>query len=134
MIFRIYGAVCGVVALIFTAINFYSLKEGKFTSDLGEEIDPRNVMESEPLGPHGVPSSAFKHKLGASRRSSYDQAAMAATEEEQTKEPAATSTNPFLTDAVYDSTGAAQSGEDGQYYGRGYTQAQSGYSASGLGY
>ena len=43
MIFRIYGAVCGVVALIFTAINFYSLKEGKFTSDLGEEIDPRNV-------------------------------------------------------------------------------------------
>merc|ERR1712012_97895 len=35
MIFRIYGAVCGVVALIFTAINFYSLKEGKFTSDLG---------------------------------------------------------------------------------------------------
>jgi len=134
MIFRIYGAVCGVVALIFTAINFYSLKEGKFTSDLGEEIDPRNVMESEPLGPHGVPSSAFKHKLGASRRSSYDQAAMAATEEEPTKEPAATSTNPFLTDAVYDSTGAAQSGEDGQYYGRGYTQAQSGYSASGLGY
>ena len=43
MIFRIYGAVCGVVAMIFTAINFYSLKEGKFTSDLGEEIDPRNV-------------------------------------------------------------------------------------------
>ena len=74
-------------------------------------------------------------------------------------EPAATSTNPFLQDAVYDSTGAAQSGEvkkllsyvlqswfvnfymificpwqEGQYYGRGYTQAQSGYSASGLGY
>ena len=72
--------------IIFTAINFFSLKEGKFTSDLGEEIDPRNVriypykkrlesvdssgsqvMESEPLGPHGVPSAAFKQKLGASR-------------------------------------------------------------------
>ena len=85
--------------IIFTGINFFSLKEGKFTSDLGEEIDPRNVriwtgwridlifpslesfslewkwglnsgfqvMESEPLGPHGVPSAAFKQKLGASR-------------------------------------------------------------------
>ena len=29
----------------------------------------------------------------------------------QSPEPAATSTNPFLQDAVYDSTGAAQSGE-----------------------
>jgi len=29
----------------------------------------------------------------------------------QSAEPAATSTNPFLQDAVYDSTGAAQSGE-----------------------
>ena len=26
------------------------------------------VMESEPLGPHGVPSAAFKQKLGASRQ------------------------------------------------------------------
>ena len=46
IIFRIYGGVCGVVALLFTAINFYSLKEGKFTSDLGEEIDPRNVSRT----------------------------------------------------------------------------------------
>ena len=46
IIFRIYGGVCGVVALLFTAINFYSLKEGKFTSDLGEEIDPRNVRRT----------------------------------------------------------------------------------------
>ena len=46
IIFRIYGGVCGVVALLFTAINFYSLKEGKFTSDLGEEIDPRNVRRA----------------------------------------------------------------------------------------
>ena len=47
IIFRIYGCVCGVVMIIFTAINFFSLKEGKFTSDLGEEIDPRNVRISK---------------------------------------------------------------------------------------
>jgi len=29
---------------------------------------------------------------------------------------------------------AAGDGTDGQYYGRGYSQAQSGYSSSGLGY
>ena len=45
IIFRIYGCICGVVMIIFTAINFFSLKEGKFTSDLGEEIDPRNVRK-----------------------------------------------------------------------------------------
>jgi len=134
MVFRVYGGICGVVMILFTAINFFSLKEGRFTSDLGEEIDPRNVMESEPLGPHGVPSSAHKLKLGASRRNSYEQAAMIA-EEEPAPEAAPVSTNPFLAgDQVYGPTGAAQPAGEGQYYGRGNTQAQSGYSGSGLGY
>ena len=46
--------------------------------------------------------------------------------------------NPFLGDVMYGAGGGAvqQGGGDqsGQYYGRGYTQAQSGYSSSGLGY
>jgi len=44
--------------------------------------------------------------------------------------------NPFLADAAnYSATGQAQApGSDGgQYYGRGYSQAQSGYSSAGLG-
>ena len=47
--------------------------------------------------------------------------------------------NPFLGDVMYGAGGGAvQDGggadQGGQYYGRGYTQAQSGYSSSGLGY
>ena len=42
--------------------------------------------------------------------------------------------NPFLADATYGATGAAMGQDQGQYYGRGYSQAQSGYSSSGLGY
>jgi hypothetical protein len=45
LIFRYYGCVCGVVMILFTAINFYSLKEGRFTSDLGEDVDPKNVRK-----------------------------------------------------------------------------------------
>lgn len=133
IIFRIYGGVCGVVLLLFTGVNFYSLKEGTLKTDLGEDVDPRNVMESEPLGPHGVPSSTYKHKLG-SRRNSYDQATVVTSD--VTSEPPAVSSNPFLTEPQFGATGAATgaTGDDGQYYGRGYTQAQSGYSASGLGY
>ncbi len=50
--------------------------------------------------------------------------------------------NPFAADAAeaaaaasqYTATGTRlQTGQEGQYYGRGYSQAQSGYSASGLG-
>lgn len=47
--------------------------------------------------------------------------------------------NPFLGDVMYGAGGGAVQGaggaeQGGQYYGRGYTQAQSGYSSSGLGY
>ena len=45
--------------------------------------------------------------------------------------------NPFLSDGqqpAYTATGARLQGQgDQQYYGRGYSQAQSGYSSAGLG-
>lgn len=45
--------------------------------------------------------------------------------------------NPFLSDGqqpAYAATGARLQGQgDQQYYGRGYSQAQSGYSSAGLG-
>ena len=40
--------------------------------------------------------------------------------------------NPFLEDVAYDAAGARVE-DQGQYYGRGYSQAQSGYSSSGFG-
>ena len=46
--------------------------------------------------------------------------------------------NPFMGDVMFGAGGGqvqgGQAGDQGQYYGRGYTQAQSGYSSSGLGY
>ncbi len=53
--------------------------------------------------------------------------------------PGAASNNPFAADAAaaaasqYTATGERLQEGGGQYYGRGYSQAQSGYSASGLG-
>ena len=55
MVFRMYGLVCAVMLVIFTVVNFFNMKEGGFSTELGEDIDPRNVMESEHLAPHGVP-------------------------------------------------------------------------------
>ena len=40
--------------------------------------------------------------------------------------------NPFLEDVAYDASGSRVE-DQGQYYGRGYSQAQSGYSSSGFG-
>jgi hypothetical protein len=39
----VYGLVCGVVLVLFFVLNFYNISEGKFTTDLPEELDPRNV-------------------------------------------------------------------------------------------
>ena len=35
--------VCAVVLVLFTLINFYNMKEGGFKTDLGEDVDPKNV-------------------------------------------------------------------------------------------
>ncbi len=48
----------------------------------------------------------------------------------------AAANNPFAEDAAsYSATGTRlqDQPQEGQYYGRGYTQAQSGYSSAGLG-
>ena len=46
--------------------------------------------------------------------------------------------NPFMGDVMFGAGGGqvagAEAGDQSQYYGRGYSQAQSGYSSSGLGY
>lgn len=132
IIFRVYGLICGVVLVLFFVLNFYNISEGKFTTDLPEELDPRNAeAQQEYLAPHGVPSSGYKPKPLSRRPSNEDLS--------QTQPPAAAAVNPFLEDSMaaqgqyYGATGAATA-ESGQYYGRGYSQAQSGYSSSGLGY
>ena len=35
----------------------YLIFSGKFSTELPEELDPHNVMQTEHLAPHGVPSS-----------------------------------------------------------------------------
>ena len=68
--FRIYGLVCGVVLILFVIFNFYNISEGKFSTDLPEDIDPRNVaMQGEHLAPHGVPSSGYKPRPRSRRNS-----------------------------------------------------------------
>ena len=43
MVFRIYGLVCAGMLVLFTLVNFYNMKEGGFSTELGEDVDPRNV-------------------------------------------------------------------------------------------
>ena len=94
MVFRIYGLVCAGMLVLFTLVNFYNMKEGGFSTELGEDIDPRNVrilqlmeaqddnidivqvMESEHLAPHGVPGG-FK-PMARSRRNSTEEPGQAA--------------------------------------------------------
>ena len=134
MVFRMYGLVCAVMLVIFTVVNFFNMKEGGFSTELGEDIDPRNVMESEHLAPHGVPGG-FKPMV-RSRRNSQEETQGVVAQPNPMDDPAMAANNPFLGDVMYGAGGqqAGQGGEQGQYYGRGYTQAQSGYSSSGLGY
>ena len=47
MVFRIYGLVCAGMLVLFTLVNFYNMKEGGFSTELGEDIDPRNVRISQ---------------------------------------------------------------------------------------
>ncbi|XP_023322863.1 major facilitator superfamily domain-containing protein 6 [Eurytemora carolleeae] len=128
LIFLSYALVCAVVLVIFLIFNFYNISEGKFSTELGEDVDPRNVMKGDYLEPHGIPLSGYKLK---SRRNSETEPMNQAAPEQQEN------LNPFLdaSQQQYSTTGAAAGdGTDGQYYGRGYSQAQSGYSSSGLGY
>lgn len=135
LIFRIYGLVCGVLLLLFIGINFYNMKEGGFKSDLSETDDPRHVLEAEHLAPHGVPGSGLHKPRPLSRRNSMEGAGEVPAG--QTEADTAAANNPFLQDTnntMYSASGAATGAADGQYYGGGYSQAQSGYSGSGFGY
>ena len=43
MVFRAYGVVCAVFLVLFILVNFYNRSEGSFSSDLGDDMDPKNV-------------------------------------------------------------------------------------------
>ena len=85
MVFRIYGLVCAGMLVLFTLVNFYNMKEGGFSTELGEDIDPRNVMESEHLAPHGVPGG-FK-PMPRSRRNSGEEVQAAVTQPNPMDDP-----------------------------------------------
>ena len=85
MVFRIYGLVCAGMLVLFTLVNFYNMKEGGFSTELGEDIDPRNVMESEHLAPHGVPGG-FK-PMPRSRRNSGEDMQAAVTQPNPMDDP-----------------------------------------------
>lgn len=57
MVFRIYGLVCAGMLVLFTLVNFYNMKEGGFSTELGEDIDPRNVriLQSRELQDDNIP-------------------------------------------------------------------------------
>merc|ERR1712012_1363852 len=86
IIFRIYGLVCAVVLVLFTLINFYNMKEGGFKTDLGEDVDPKNVLEAEHLAPHGVPGG-FKPRA-LSRRNSQEEQQEAVAQQNTMEDPA----------------------------------------------
>ena len=44
-VFRMYGLVCAAMLVLFTLVNFYNMKEGGFSTELGEDVDPRNVRQ-----------------------------------------------------------------------------------------
>ena len=45
LVFRVYGAVCAVFFILFVLVNFVNRSEGKITSDLPDDVDPRNVSK-----------------------------------------------------------------------------------------
>ena len=111
MVFRMYGLVCAVMLVIFTVVNFFNMKEGGFSTELGEDIDPRNVMESEHLAPHGVPGG-FK-PMARSRRNSQEETQGVVTQPNPMDDPAMAANNPFLGDVMY-GAGGQQAGPGGR--------------------
>jgi len=49
-VFRAYGLVCLVFLVVFVVVNFYNRDEGGLSSDLPDDVDPRNVrLFSRPM-------------------------------------------------------------------------------------
>lgn len=142
-VFRAYGFTCLVVLVIFVAVNFYNRNEGGLTGDLPEDVDPRTVEDvGSHLAPHGVPSGGMPRALS---NTALEQPAMETDTTAPNLGVPGAAQNPFLADAAMAEAnnpfsynahgqriGGAPEGEE-QYYGRGYSQAQSGYSSSGFG-
>lgn len=127
MVFRIYGGVCSVFLILFIAVNFFNRNEGGFSA-ADDNIDPNLLAEQGGgmFGPHGVPGGAAPSKLEAE------------TTQEQYNVAGGGANNPFLQEQTdpnytYSADGSRIEGNQGQYYGAGYSQAQSGYSSSGYG-
>ena len=49
MVFRMYGLVCAVMLVIFTVVNFFNMKEGGFSTELGRHSAPWAYAKGEPV-------------------------------------------------------------------------------------
>jgi len=121
-----FSGVCSVFLILFIAVNFFNRNEGGFSA-ADDNIDPNLLAEQGGgmFGPHGVPGGAAPSKLEAETQEQYNVAGGGAN-------------NPFLQEQTdpnytYSADGSRIEGNQGQYYGAGYSQAQSGYSSSGYG-
>jgi len=135
LVFRIYGAVCAVIFVLFCAVNFANMKEGS-AEDLPEGVDPQFAEQSAHLAPHGVPGGAMPRGLSSAKLEEQDTSAAAPEQYgENLNVAGGGANNPFLQNASYAADGSRIEGDpaQGQYYGAGYSQAQSGYSSSGFG-
>jgi len=136
LVFRIYGLVCAVFLILFILVNFYNRSEGKLSADLPDDVDPRKLAEeSAHLAPHGVPGGGMPRALSNTRLE--DQAPQAEQYGENLNVPGGGANNPFLQEQTenysYTADGRRIEANQDQYYGAGYSQAQSGYSSSGFG-
>ena len=76
LVFRIYGAVCAVIFVLFCAVNFANMKEGS-SEDLPEGVDPQFAEQSAHLAPHGVPGGAMPRGLSSAKLEEQDTSAAA---------------------------------------------------------
>ena len=76
LVFRIYGAVCAVIFVLFCAVNFANMKEGS-AEDLPDGVDPAFAEQSAHLAPHGVPGGAMPRGLSSAKLEEQDTSAAA---------------------------------------------------------
>ncbi|XP_040571218.1 major facilitator superfamily domain-containing protein 6 isoform X2 [Lepeophtheirus salmonis] len=140
-IFRIYGFVCAAILILFIVVNFYNRNEGGIVTKLPDELDPKHIADGgSHLAPHGVPSGPIPRALSSTKIEVDMNEQHYVPGQDIGYNQGGQVNNPFLDDMAeqnynYNASGQMMQGgnDDGQYYGRGYTQAQSGYSSSGYG-
>jgi len=139
-VFRVYGIVVAVFFILFVLVNFYNRNEGGITKDLPDDVDPKTFADEHAklAGPAGVPIASMTGALDGSEEQQADPSMAGGAD------PNYGVNNPFLDqgDAAaaqqpqqyYDASGQLTQGDPSQqYYGAGYSQAQSGYSSAGYG-